>query len=100
MPEKAQSQRARQSCRRKRGNLTGRLGADFFARLSGLQNLAEKWRGATLRVSRNIFRCACGYYFAAVSSRLWPEINDVIGFGDHAQIVFDHDDGVPLVDQT
>jgi hypothetical protein len=34
---------------------------------------------------------------ASIGAGFWPEIDDVIGFRDHTEIVFDHDHGVAFI---
>ena len=48
---------------------------------------------------RNCFRCAGGNDLAACIARFRPDIDNIIGFRDYAEVVLDHDDGMAVIDQ-
>ena len=64
-----------------------------------VQNLSQKWRGATDTIFRHLFRRSAGDHLAAGFTRFRPQIEDVVGFGDHTEIVFDDNDGVSFVNE-
>ena len=65
-----------------------------------LQRLSQKGGGAADVIFRHLFRGSAGDYFAASCTRFRPEIDDVVGFGDHTQIVFDDNDRVSLINEA
>ena len=69
-------------------------------RLFYLQYVAQKWSGPTDAVARDFFRRAGGDNLAAIRTRFRSDIDDVISFGDDAEIVLDHDDGVALIHEA
>ena len=48
---------------------------------------------------RDLLRCPSRDNFAAFVSRLWSQIDDPVGTFNHFEIVLDHDDRMPGVDQ-
>ena len=62
-----------------------------------VQNLSQKRCGSADSTLRDLFRRSKSDYFASSFTRFRPQIDDVIGFGDDAEIVFDDNDGVSFV---
>jgi len=65
-----------------------------------VQNLSQERRRAANAVFRDLFRRSTRDDLAASFTRFRPQIHDVIGFGDHTEVVFDDDDGVPFVNEA
>ena len=64
-----------------------------------LQNLSQKRRRTTHAIFRNLLRCAGRNDLTAIWSGFRPDVDDVIGFGDDAEIVLDDNDGVSFINQ-
>src|SRR5882757_9493729 len=67
--------------------------------MSVVQNLSQKWRGAADTIFRHLFRRSARDHLAAGFTRFRPQIEDVVGFGDHTEIVFDDNDSVSFVNE-
>ena len=63
------------------------------------EHLAQKRRSAADPILRDFFRRSGRDDLAAFRARFRPDIDDVIRFRDHAEIVLDHDHGVAFIDQ-
>jgi len=64
------------------------------------QEFGQEWGGPALFAFHDVFRCAAGDQFAAEGAGFGADIDDVIGVGDDAEVVFDDDDGVTIVDEA
>ena len=81
-------------------HLAARSGDRFGRYFARPKHLAQKWSSSAFAIGRHLFRCTRDDDFSAVSSSFWSEINNVICFGDDAEIVFDDDDSISFVDET
>lgn len=52
-----------------------------------------------MRVEGELFWCACGDDLAALLATARAHVDEVVGRGDHVEVVFDDDDGVAFVNE-
>jgi hypothetical protein len=77
-----------------------------FARKTNLpvasftQQLRQKLAGVRCLARRDLFGCAARDQFASLVASLRAEVDDVIGRLDHVQVVLDHHDRMPAVNQS
>src|SRR5437588_842362 len=67
---------------------------------ANLQYPFQEWSGSADAVSRDFLRSAVGHDLAPRVSRFRSEIDDVIRFRDDAEIMFDNDNGMAIVDEA
>jgi hypothetical protein len=63
-----------------------------------VQHAAQKRGGATRAILCDLFGRSGRYDFATIRTGFRPKIDNVIGLGDDAEIMLDHNHGVALID--
>src|SRR6516164_1309731 len=64
------------------------------------QDPLDEWSCPAFLVLGNLLRRSCRNHFSAIAPGLWTNVDDIVGLGDYIQIVLDHNDRVPIVDQS
>jgi hypothetical protein len=77
----------------RQGTTTRQL-AGSLALIAKSQRLSQEGPHVTLLHRGNIFRRPGRNHEPAPSTAFWPEVDDIVGRFDHAEVVFDEDDGV------
>ena len=48
---------------------------------------------------RQLFGCSGSHHTTAAATAFRPKVNDVVGTFDNLHVVFDHEDGMALIDE-